>query len=356
VGAQTGTGIYPVLELKREKGGVLVSQQKRALITDYAWPTLDIEREALAKAGAEVLVASTGEQNELIDLAPLVDAILTNWRPLRAPVIAVAGKCQIIARYGVGVDNIDVEAATEHGIVVTNVPDYCMDEVSNEAMAMLLCGARGILTYDRSVRSGVWNVKVGMPLFRLKGLTLGIIGFGRIGKTVAPKAQGFGLRVIAYDPYIDQQEMTQRNVKPVDLDTLLRTSDFVTIHTPLTPETHKMLGEEALRKMKPTAWLINTARGGVVDTVALAAALREGRLAGAGLDVLPQEPPPRDVEFFGLPNVIFTPHSAFYSEGSLQELQSKTAQRVVEVLQGKVPSNIINPAVLERSNCRLLSR
>ena len=332
-----------------------MSEAKRVLIIDYAWPTIDIEREIITKAGGEVLVSSTGEQNELIELAPPVTAIMSNWRPLRAPVIEVATKCQVIARYGVGVDNIDVAAATKHGIVVTNVPDYCMDEVSNEAMAMLLCGARGILKFDRSVRSGVWDVKLGMPLFRLKGLTLGIIGFGRIGKTVAPKAQGFGLQVIAYDPYIDQQEMTQRNVKPVDLDTLLRTSDFVTIHTPMTPETNKMIGEEALRKMKPTAWLINTARGGVVDTVALAAALREGRLAGAGLDVLPQEPPPKD-EFLNLPNVIFTPHSAFYSEGSLQELQAKAAQRVAEVLQGKVPSNIVNPAVLQQPNCRLHSR
>jgi D-3-phosphoglycerate dehydrogenase len=333
-----------------------MTHQMQVLITDYAWPNFEIERKALTKVGAEVLAARTGQQSELIELAPGADAILANWRPVRAPVIEVARKCQVICRYGVGLDNIDVEAATKHGIVVTNVPDYCMDEVSNEAMALLLCGARGIVTYDRSVRSGVWDVKVGMPLFRLKGLSLGIIGFGRIGKAVAFKAQGFGLRVIACDPYIDQQEMTRRNVKPVDLDTLLRTSDFVTIHTPLTPETHKMLGETALRKMKPTAWLINTARGGVVDTVALAAALREGRLAGAGLDVLPQEPPPKDDELMSLPNVIFTPHSAFYSEGSLQELEGKAATGVVEVLQGKMPSNIINPDVLERPNCRLLWR
>ena len=333
-----------------------MSQPKRVLITDYAWPTIDIEREILTKAGAEVVVAATGEQDELIRLAPQMDAILSNWHPMRAPVIEVAGKCQIISRYGVGVDNIDVQAATKHGIVVTNVPDYCMDEVSTEAMALVLCAARRILHYDRTVRTGAWDVKLGMPLFRIKGLTLGIIGFGRIGKAVAPKAQGLGFCVIAYDPYIDQQEMNQRNVKPVDLDMLLRTSDFITIHTPLTPETHKLLGAAALRKMKPTAWLINTARGGVVDTVALAAALREGRLAGAGLDVLPHEPPLMDDALFGLPNVIFTPHSAFYSEGSLRELQAKAAQRVVEVLEGRMPSSIVNPSVLEQANCRLSSR
>lgn len=328
-------------------------QQKRVLITDYAWPNLDIERRVLTQAGAEVIVAPTGRQDELIELVPAVDAVLSNWQPLRAPVIEAAENCKLICRYGVGVDNIDVKVATARGIVVTNVPDYCMDEVSNEAMAMLLCGARRILTYDHSVRSGTWDVKVGMPLFRLRGLTLGIIGFGRIGKAVAAKAHGFGLHMIACDPYIDQKEMTQRNVTPVDLDTLLRTSDFVTIHTPLTPETHNMIGVEALRKMKPTAWLINTARGAVVDTAALVSALRGGRLAGAGLDVLPQEPPAKDDELMSFPDVIFTPHSAFYSEGSLEELEGKAAQRVVELLEGKVPSNIVNPTVLEQSNCRL---
>jgi len=220
-------------------------------------------------------------------------------------------------------------------------------------MALLLCGARGILTYDRSVHSGTWDVKVGMPLYRLQGMTLGIVGFGRIGRTVAPKAQAFGLRVVACDPYIDPQEMLQRGVTPRDLDTLLRESDFVTLHTPLTPETRGMIGRENLRKMKPSAWLINTARGPVIDTSALYDALSKKQIAGAGLDVLPQEPPDYNDPLFTLPNVIVTPHSAFYSEGSLQELQAKAAERVVEALTGKVPGTIANPAILRQANCRL---
>lgn len=328
----------------------------RVLVTDYAWPTLDIEREALGKIGAELAVAPTGQDEELQTLAPEADAILTNWKLVSGKALSKASKCVIVSRYGVGVDNIDVEAATAHGIVVTNVPDYCMDEVSTEAMALLLCGARRTMVYDRLVRAGGWDMRAGMPLPRLWGLTLGIIGFGRIGRAVAPKAQAFGLRVIAHDPYIDRQEMVKRNVTPTDFDTLLRESDFVTLHTPLTPETTKMIGEEALGKMKRTAWLINTARGGVVDTEALAAALQKGRIAGAGLDVMPQEPPAVSDPLRYLPNVIMTPHSAFYSEGSLQELQAKAVKRIVDVFTGKTPEHVINPAVLKQENCRLRRR
>jgi len=328
----------------------------RVLVTDYAWPSLDIEREALGKIGAELAVAPTGQDEELQGLAPEADAILTNWKLVSGKTIAKASKCVIVSRYGVGVDNIDVEAATAHGIVVTNVPDYCMDEVSTEAMALLLCGARRTMVYDLLVRAGGWDMRAGIPLPRLWGLTLGIIGFGRIGREVAPKAQAFGLRVIAYDPYIDQQEMVKKNVTPTDFDTLLRESDFITLHTPLTPETTKMIGEKALGKMKPTAWLINTARGGVVDTEALAVALQKGRIAGAGLDVMPQEPPAVNDPLRYLPNVIMTPHSAFYSEGSLQELQAKAVKRIVDVFAGKTPEHIINPAVLKQQNCRLNRR
>ena len=326
------------------------------LVTDYAWPNLDTERDALGKIGAELVAASTGDEEELHALAPRADAILTNWKRVSAKTIAQATRCLIISRYGVGVDNIDVEAATSHGIVVTNVPDYCMDEVSTEAMALLLCGARRIMVYDRQIRAGGWDMRTGLPFPRLWGLTLGIIGFGRIGRAVAPKAQAFGLRVIACDPYIDRQEMVKRSVTPADLDTLLRESDFITLHVPLTPETNKMIGEKTLGKMKPTAWLINTARGGVVDTEALAVALKQGRIAGAGLDVMPQEPPAANEPLRSLPNVVMTPHSAFYSEGSLQELQAKATKRIVDVFSGKTPEHIINPAVLKQANYRLKSR
>jgi D-3-phosphoglycerate dehydrogenase len=324
----------------------------KVLITDYAWPNLDIERRVLSKVGAELVVPKEGSQDELAALAPDVDAILVNWNGCTAKVIAAAKKCLVITRYGVGVDNIDTPAATERGIIVTNVPDYCMDEVSNEAMAMLLAGARRLFLYNGSVRSKTWAVKVGMPFPRVTGLTLGIIGFGRIGKTVAPKAQAFGLKVLVCDPYIPKKDITDRGCVPATFETLLKESDFITLHVPLTPETSGMINEKAVRQMKPTAWLINTSRGPVVDTKALYKVMKEGHLAGAGLDVLPQEPPSWDDPIFTLPNIIFTPHSAFYSEGSLAELLEKAATRVVEVLSGQVPANVINTEVLKQANLR----
>lgn len=328
----------------------------RVLVTDYAWPNLGIEQDILAGVGAELLIPKEGSEDELVALAPQADAMLVNWNRCTARMIRAAAKCIVIVRYGVGVDNIDIPVATENGIVVANVPDYCMDEVSNHAMAFLLAGTRRLTVYDRSVKSHTWAVKVGMPYPRLSGCTLGIIGFGRIGKTVAPKALAFGFRVLVHDPYIDQKDITDRGCVPATFAALLSESDFVTLHVPLTPETNGLINDKALRLMKPSAWLINTARGPVVDVKALTVALKEGRLAGAGLDVLPVEPPDWNDELFTLPNVINTPHSAFYSEGSLQELLEKSATRVAEVLRGKVPSSIINSEVLKQGNLRMKVR
>jgi D-3-phosphoglycerate dehydrogenase / 2-oxoglutarate reductase len=328
----------------------------RVLITDYEWPTLDIERGVLKKAGAEMIVPKTGSENELAALAPQADAILVNWNRCTGRIIAAAEKAIVITRYGVGVDNIDIAEATKRGIIVCNVPDYCMDEVSNEAMAMLLAGARRLFFYDHAIRNQRWGAKMGYPFPRVRGLTLGIIGFGRIGKTVAPKAQAFGLRVLACDPYIDQKEVTDRGCVPADLETLLKQSDFVTLHVPLTPETKGLINEQRLRLMKKTAWLINTARGPVVDTKALYNVMKEGHLAGAGLDVLPQEPPEWNDPIFTLPNIIFTPHSAFYSEGSLAELLTKASTRVAEALSGQTPPAIVNPDVLKQKNLRFKAK
>jgi D-3-phosphoglycerate dehydrogenase / 2-oxoglutarate reductase len=322
------------------------------LVTDYAWPNLDIERKVLSQVGAELIVPTTGTQDELIALAPGADGILVNWNGCSAKVIAAAQKCVVIARYGVGVDNIDTAVATERGIIVTNVPDYCMDEVSNEAMAMLLAGARRLVFYDRAIHNKVWGVKVCMPFPRVRGLTLGIIGFGRIGRTVAPKAQAFGLRLLVCDPYIDQKEISDRGCIPANLETLLKESNFVTLHVPLTPETQGMINEQRLRLMKPDAWLINTSRGPVIDIPALYKVMKGGHLAGAGLDVLPQEPPDWNDPILTLPNIIFTPHSAFYSEGSLQELLTKASTRIAEGLTGQLPSAIVNPEVLKQANLR----
>lgn len=325
----------------------------RVLVTDYVWPNLDIEEQVLGEVGAELMVARRGDEDELRSLAPEADAILTCFRQVSGDTIRAATRCLTIARYGVGVDNIDVDVATAEGIVVTNVPDYCVDEVSDHAMALLLCAARRVTIYDRSVRAGEWSAEVGMPIPRIRGLTLGIVGLGRIGQAVARKASVFGLRLLAYDPYPPSDDEIMQMVNLVDLDTLLRESDFVTVHAPLTPETEGLIGEVSLHKMKTTAWLVNTSRGGLVDTTALCKGIQEGWLAGAALDVLPNEPPEEDDPLRSLPNVILTPHVSFYSEGSLAELERRAAEHAAQVLRGDIPTNVVNTGVLEQANCRL---
>jgi len=236
-----------------------------------------------------------------------------------------------------------VNTASARGIPVTYVPDYCVAEVAEHALALLLTQARGVVRYNASVKSRGWDLGVAAPLRRLEGQTLGLIGCGRIGARLAAKARGLGLRVLAHDPSLTTGP---DGVAVVDLDELLAQSDFVSLHVPLTPRTRGLLGESVLRRMKPTAFVINTARGGLVDTAALAHALREGWIAGAALDVLPQEPVAFDDPLLDLDNVVLTPHVAFYSEESLAELRSRTAQSVVDVLTDRAPEHLANADAL----------
>jgi D-3-phosphoglycerate dehydrogenase len=324
----------------------------KVLVTDYAWPSLDIERAILGAVGAELIVARSGEEAELVALAPEADAILTNWKRVTPAVLDAAPRCRIVSRYGVGIDNIAVDRATELGILVTNVPDFCIEEVSDHAMALLLACARSIVKYARATSSGRWDLQEGRPLPRLRGQTLGLIGFGNLARAMVPKALGFGLKVMAYTPRIAPDALAPYGVATRDLGLLLRESDYISLHVPLTPGTRGMIDENALRQMKPSAFLINTARGAVVDEAALLRALAEGWLAGAGLDVLIREPADLTQPLLSLPNVIVTPHAAFYSEPAIEELQHKAAERVVAALQGEIPPNVVNPAVLGQANRR----
>ncbi len=325
----------------------------KVLITDYAWPSVEIERSVLAAVEAVPLVAERGDEVELAALAPAADAILTNWKRVTPAVLDAAPRCRIVSRYGVGLDNIAVDHATSLGVLVTNVPDFCLEEVSDHAMALLLACARRVAQFGRATRGGVWDVKAGRPLPRLRGQTLGLIGYGNIARALLPKALGFGLRVLAYTPRLAPGALAQSVTATNDLDQLLRESDYISIHVPLTPATRGMIDERALRLMKPTAYLINTARGAVIDEAALERALRERWIAGAALDVLSQEPPPADHPLLALDNAIVTPHAAFYSEAAIEDVQQRAAEHVVQVLRGEQPSNLANPAVLERPNCRL---
>jgi D-3-phosphoglycerate dehydrogenase len=255
-------------------------------------------------------------------------------------------RCRIIARFGIGVDNVDVAAATGAGIVVTRVPDYCLDEVSDHTMALLLALVRKIPFANSLVNAGRWGMPAVAPIHRLRGTVLGLVGFGKIPQLLAPKAKAFGIKLVAYDPYVSESVMSIAGVEQVDFAKLLKVSDYVSIHTPLLPETHHLFNADIFAQMKPTAYLINTARGPIVDEAALAHALETRRIAGAALDVLSSEPPVIS-PLFGRDNVILTPHMSFYSVESLIELQTKAAEDVVRVLTGQMPHNPINPEVLK---------
>jgi D-3-phosphoglycerate dehydrogenase len=260
----------------------------KVLITDYAWPDVDIERSILAEADARLVVAAATDAGSLARLAADVDAIMTNWAKVSEAVIAAAPRCRIISRLGIGLDNIDVACATRRKIVVTNVPDYCLIEVAEHTLALLLSLARKVAFYHLETKAGRYDLAAGPPLKRIEGQTLGIVGLGNIGRRVAERASGLGLRVLATSRSAKQ---LPPGVERCALDELLARSDYVSLHVPLVDATRRMIGAKELARMKPGAYLINTARGGLIDQAALAAALRAGQLAGAALDVQESEPP-----------------------------------------------------------------
>jgi D-3-phosphoglycerate dehydrogenase len=326
----------------------------KVLVTDHAWPTLEVEREVLSEVDAELIAAETGEEAELTRLVPDCDGIMTCWKHVTARVLDAAPRCRIVSRYGVGLDNIAVDRATELGMLVTSVPDYCVEEVSDQAMGLLLTCARRITQFSHETRVGIWDLKGGGLIPRLRGQTVGLIGFGRIARALVPKALGFGMKVLAYDPYLTERPNMGKSLVYADgLEDVLREADYVSLHVPLNKETTHLINAERLRLMKPNAYLINTCRGGVIDESALLEALREGWIAGAGLDVLTEEPPSPDHLLLGLTNAFLTPHTAFYSEDSIEELQRRGAEHVADVLRGKLPENIVNPQVQHHPEFRM---
>ena len=330
---------------------------KTVLVTDYVWPSVEPERAVLARAGTDLVVAPDGSEETLVSMARDVDGILTCFAQVTEKVLRAAERCVVVGRYGVGVDNIEVDAATELGIAVTFVPDYCVEEVSDHVVGLLLTWNRRIALFDASVKSAGWgSLPLTMRIMRLKGKKLGVVGFGRIGRSVCQKALAFGLEVLAYDPYVPSDVAVGLGATSVDMPTLLRESDFVTVHSPLTPETRNLIGRDELAMMKPEAFLINAARGPLIDEEALYDALTRGGIAGAGLDVLVDASPPRDHPLLGLQNVIVTPHVAFFSQEAMLELEERAAGDVAAVLGGKMPDNLVNPQVLTHSRAGLPAR
>jgi D-3-phosphoglycerate dehydrogenase len=316
-------------------------------VSDSVFPTLDLAEGVLSELDAELRLAEQPTPEAILDVARDADGMLVTYAQITGDMIRQLNRCRVIARFGIGVDNVDIEAATQANIVVTKVPDYCIDEVSDHSLGLLLALARKIPFSNQMTHAGEWKMPAVAPLYRLKGCVLGLVGFGRIPRLLAPKAQALGLKVIAYDPYVSEEAMASQAVRKVDLDELLETSDLISVHAPLTPDTHHMFNREAFQRMKPSAFLVNTARGPLVDEQALVEALEEGQIAGAALDVLEQEPPPVDSALLGRSDVILTPHTGFYSIESLEDLQTKAAQEVVRVLRGEKPRSPVNPEVLE---------
>jgi D-3-phosphoglycerate dehydrogenase / 2-oxoglutarate reductase len=316
-------------------------------VTDYVFPSLEPERAVLAPLGVELRPQQCRSEEELIALTQEADAILNCYAKITARVIQKLERCRIIARYGIGVDNVDLAAASAARILVTNVPDYCIDEVSDHALALLLALARRIAAADAAVKAGAWDVVAHAGIRRIRGQTLGLLGFGKIAKALASKIQAFGMKVLVYDPYVEPGLIAEHGAASVPLEQLLAQSDAVSIHVPLSPTTRNLIGERELSGMKPTAFLVNTSRGGIVDEQALARALKEGKLGGAALDVLSTEPPPEDHPLRQAPNMILTPHLAFYSRESVIELQTKAADEVARALRGEPPRSPVNPDVLK---------
>jgi D-3-phosphoglycerate dehydrogenase len=322
-------------------------QQPLVVVTDSPFPNLDPASEILSKIGAVLRLARDSTPDAIVEATQHADGVLVTYAKITADTIRQMRHCRIISRFGIGVDNVDIAAATDAGIIVTKVPDYCVDEVSDHTLALLLAIVRKIPFATSLVGAGRWEMSAVVPIHRLRGSILGLVGFGRIPQLVAPKARAFGIKVIASDPYVSTETLSRAGVEQFEFAELVKVSDYISIHSPLVPETHHLFNADVFRTMKPTAYLINTARGAIIDETALAHALDRGQLAGAALDVLSLEPPTGS-PLFGRSNVILTPHMSFYSVESLVDLQIKAAEEIVRGLSGKRPHNPVNPEALKQ--------
>jgi D-3-phosphoglycerate dehydrogenase len=322
----------------------------RVVITDCDQGSIEEEKDEFAKIGSELILAQVQEERELIRACREADGLLNQYAPLTRRVLENLPNCKVVSRYGVGVDSVDLKAATDLGIIVANVPDYCMDEVADQTVSMLLGLIRKTAFFDQKVKSGQWNFRQGIPIYRTRGKTLGLIGCGKIGLEVAKRISAFGLRVIAFDPYIEKPHEV---IELKDIDTVLKESDFISIHCPLNDSTRHLIGDEAFKKMEKRPILINTSRGPIIDEKALIQALKEGLISGAGLDVLEKEPPDSQNPLLKMENVILTPHVSFYSVESISELKRRTAKNVADVLTGRWPRSVVNREVVGKTRASI---
>ena len=312
------------------------------------------EAEELAKVNAKLVGANCATEDEVIEAVKDADAILTSDVVLTRRVMEALPKCKVIVNGGVGFDSLDVDAATDNNILVVNAPapEWCVEEVSNHAITLLLACAKKLILLNNGIKQGRWDEgrEALTPMVSIHGQTLGLIACGNIGRMTARKAQCFGLKILGYDPYVDKSLAKEYGITLVSLPELLKESDFVSVHIPLSKETWHLIGEEEFKQMKPTAYFINTARGSVVDEPALIKALQEKRIAGAGLDVFEKEPIDSDNPLLKMDNVVVTPHSASHSDVALKQLRISVGQEAARVLSGRWPKNVVNKTVKPKVN------
>lgn len=326
----------------------------KVVATDTHLFPLREELEVLGTLDCTVVSAVCKSEDETIAACRDAHVVLDTSAKITRKVIGELTEALAICRYGVGVDTVDIPAATEHGIIVANVPDFCFDEVADTAMSLILSVPRKVHRLNALIHQGVWNKEVARPVHKFRGATLGLFAFGNIARNVCRKAAAFGFRILACDPYLTAERVREYPVTLVDFDTLLRESDLISVHAPLTDETRHQFNEAAFRRMKPSAFFFNLGRGPIHEQPALTRALTEGWIAGAGLDVLEKEPPDPADPILKLDNVVFTPHYASYTEEAYQELQRKTGENAAAVLRGQFPKYLVNPEV--KATARLLAR
>lgn len=332
--------------------GEEMSGNAKVVLTDYVWDSLDVEKKAL-EGLAKLVALQTKTPEEFLGEAADCDAILNTYAgPITAEAMEKMPNCKIIARYGIGVDTIDVKAATEMGIIVTNNPTYCIQEVAEHAMALLLACARKVAFFDRQVRDGKWDVMAGKPIGRLQGSTLGLIGFGNVAREVAVRAAAFGMNVVFSDPFVEEGQFDAPG-KKMEFEEVLAAADYLSIHPPLMPQTHGMMNDAAFAQMKSSAFIINCARGPIIDTDALVRALDAGEIAGCGLDTTDPEPLPDPHPLRGRDNVLVNPHAAWYSTEAMIGLQAGAPSEVRRVLSGEWPVNVVNRDVQGKNRAGL---
>lgn len=318
----------------------------KVIMTDTIFPDTTIENKVLEKINTTITLLE--DPSRIVEEGKDADALVVVYENITRKIIENLDRCKVIVRTGIGFNNIDVEAATEKGIYVVNVPNYCLDEVSDHTISLAFALLRKLHVYDRQAKKGEWNLAGGKPIYRFSSQTFGLIGFGSIPKMVAKKLQAFGFNLVAVDPYVTQEEADKYGVTLLSFDEVLQSSDVVSVHAPLADATYHLINERAFELMKDSAILINTARGPIVDTQALIHALQYNQIAGAGIDVVETEPPKDELELLKLNNAIITPHAAFYSEDSEVNLRSFALEKVVRVLTGNTPKHPVNRELVDR--------